>query len=301
MAGFVVCAACGARIKAGRIRCLRCGEELRPLEPAGPQRPSVAGAALKIVTLVVGSSVALLALVATVWQTRREPPPRTAPAVRSARSSSATVHAPPTPGAAAQFEPATALDARRAGTASFGSGDFEAARASYEKAVAKNPNDAEALNGLGQSLVRLGRTADAVTLFERAVAVAPDTWVYRFNLAHAVGQLGQWDRAVDEYRRAVQLFPDDYATQCNLAMALHKKGDEQAAIPEFQKAIALAPSEPTFHISLGLSFEKLGRIADAVREYRVFLAMDPDSPDAPKLKSHVEALTAPNAQPAKPS
>jgi Flp pilus assembly protein TadD len=107
------------------------------------------------------------------------------------------------------------------------------------------------------------------------------------------------DRAIVEYREAVRLFPDDYASQFNLAMTLQAKGDSPAAIPEFQRAITLAPGEPSFHVSLGLSLEKVGRTADAVREYRQFLAMQPTSPDAAKLKAHIEVLSA--APPINPS
>jgi Flp pilus assembly protein TadD len=304
-AGYVICAACGARIKAGRIRCLRCGEELRAREPEAASQPVEerrGGSSGTLLVLGVGGTLAVIGLVAIVSQARTEPTPLTVSRAAQSQPSAPLHGAAQRPSSGiATFEPTTVLDSRRAGTASFATGDFEAARASYQKAVDKNPNDPEALNGLGQSLVRLGRLEEAVAAFERAVASSPDTWTYRFNLARAFGLLGQWDRAIDGYREAIRLFPDDYATQYNLAMALHKKGDERGAVAAFQKAIDLAPSEPTFHISLGVSLEKLGRVADAVREYRVFLEMDPDSPDAPKLKSHIDALTAPQTTPAKPS
>jgi Flp pilus assembly protein TadD len=92
------------------------------------------------------------------------------------------------------------------------------------------------------------------------------------------------------------LFPVDYATQYNLALAFYKKGDANASLLEFDKAIELAPSEPSFHVSLGQALEKLGRVNDAVREYRRFVEMDPLSPEAPKLKAHVETLLATQAQ-----
>src|SRR5262249_8946150 len=95
---------------------------------------------------------------------------------------------------------------------------------------------------------------------------------------------------------AVRLFPADYATQYNLALALYKKGDAGASVPEFDKAIELAPSEPSFHFSLGMALEKLGRVGDAIREYRKFLEMDPLSPEANKLKAHVDSLRTAQAQ-----
>jgi len=296
--GFVVCASCGARIKANRQQCLRCGDPLRPVDQE-PQAPSASGPFRrpKRTALFLGAaaSLAVAGLVAILGQTRPQQPDHVAQAAAMPTSSGAP--SPPRPGdgsptRSAGDEPQTFADVARAGGASFAAGDFGSARAAYEHALEKQPDDPEALNGLGQTLVRLGRAGEAIPRFERAVQLAPDTWTYRFNLARAAGELGQWNRAADEYRAAARMFPDDYATQYNLALALHKKGDEEAAIPEYEKAIALAPGEPSFHISLGVSFEKLGRVADAIREYRVFLQMDPSSADAGPLKTHVDALSA---------
>ncbi len=190
-----------------------------------------------------------------------------------------------------------AVDSHRAGAAAFREGKFEEARAAFEQGLARNPEDAEMLNNLGQTLEQLGRTNEAIARFERAVALVPGRSAYHFNLAHAAGQRGSWDRAVAEYREAVRLSPADSAAQYNLALAIKKQGDEHSAITEFQKAIALAPGEPSFHLSLGRSLEQVGRVADAVKEYRVFLEMAPTAPDAAQLKTHVNSLAERVAKP----
>jgi len=304
MSAYVICAECGARIRSDREHCLRCGEPLRGLEPPAPPLPLHEALGVSELTFRAFSVVASLIVAAGLvwlWQARPQPaideiaqplnpmgvPRKISPPPPSDADpfTAASPSPPPAPAG-------TSLDARRDGGGAFAAGDFASARDFYQTAVDRNPNDAEAHNNLGQALERLGRVADAVTHFERAVALVPDKWAYRFNLAHGVGAAGQWDRAITEYREAVRLFPADYATQYNLALALYKRGDPSAAVPEFEKAIALAPSEPTFHFSLGMTFEKLGRMSEAVREYRRFLEMDPLSPDAAKLNTHIEALTA---------
>jgi Flp pilus assembly protein TadD len=306
--GYLICAECGARIKADREYCLRCGEVLRGVEApmALHEAFGISQGQLQILGIVL--SLAALGGAAAIWEFRPKledemarpadrsvvPKPRAAAPAAPLADTTDTAEASNAPRAA--FEPVTSLDATRVGGGAFTNKDFEAAKAAYEQALQKKPDDAEALNSLGLSLERMGRVGDAVPRFERAATLVPDKWAYRFNLAHAVGQLGQWDRAVTEYREAARIFPTDYATQYNLAMALHKKGDEEAAVPEFQKAIVLAPSEPSFHVSLGISLEKLGRIADAVREYRAFLEMEPSAPEAASLKAHVDALNAQQAR-----
>ena len=291
--GYVICDACGSRVKANRKRCPRCEELLVPRQTGAPAEDGATGSPVAL----VGVAAVVIAIGgASIWMMRsgeadvfpvKSEQGTAAPAAVAPSAVPAPVPMDPQP-----LDRATNRDINRSAGVAFASADFDAARASYEQALQRNPDDPEALNGLGQALVRLGKVSEALGKFERAVQAAPETWAYRFNLAHAVGQLGNWDRAATEYRAAAQLFPTDYATQYNLAMALHKKGDEQAAVPEFRKAIELAPSEPTFRLSLGISLEKLGKISDAIREYQAFLEMAPAAADAAKLKAHVDTLLA---------
>jgi Flp pilus assembly protein TadD len=302
MAGYVICAECGSRIKANREHCLRCGEPLRGLEPPAPPLPMHEALGVSEGVFRVLAAVAALAVVGVavlMWEWRPRPivdevaqplgsiPERkrlTPPSSPPGGSSDAAAVTPP-------LEPTTSADAPRRANGSLTVGDSESAKNDLEKAVEKNPSDHEALNNLGQALVRLGRIAEAVPRFERAVTLAPDKWAYRFNLAHAVGETGQWDRAIKEYRAALKIQPADHATQYNLALAIYKKGDSAAAIPEFERAITLAPTEASVHLSLAMALEKVGRVDDAVREYRRFLELDPVGRDAAKVKEHIELLT----------
>lgn len=294
MAGFIVCAACGARMNANRPRCLRCGEVLTPApRPGGAGRP----VSFQLPLLIGGALIWVVAVAAgvVVWRT---PAPEADDAARPPQPAMASPQSParspsgPAQSAAPGGETAAFIDLGRTAAAAFTTGNFEAARVAYEQAIAQRPDDPETLNNLGQVLVRLDRVNDAVARFERAIELSPEKWAYRFNLARAAGEIGQWGRAAAEYRQAVRLFPTDYASQFNLALALHKNGDEQAAIPEFQKAIQLAPGEPSFHVALATSLEAVGRAADAVTEFRRYLEMAPSAPDAPRVKAHLDALVA---------
>ena len=312
MSGYVVCPSCGSRIKAGRGHCLRCFETL-PVEGA-PEAPQAWFRSLQVsrgATLIAGVVLTLSALLlgVVIWEKATPPADEVArPAVSTARSASS--NASPNPLATAPAQPADTLaasparapilepgfvDATASEATSVATGDAAAARSALEQALAKQPDNAETLNKLGQALVRLGKIDEAIPRFERAAALSPDKWAYHFNLAHAASQLLLWDRAVAEYQRARTLRPGDYATQFDLAMALHKKGEDAAAIAEFEKAVKIAPGEAGGQLSLAICLEKVGRIPDAVRSYRRYLEMEPGSPDSEKLKAHVDALAS--AQP----
>jgi len=291
VADAVICRACGAKIKEGRQRCLRCDAALEAVS-AAPAGGRLAGLGLRRgPMLLAGSLLSLLALSIVVVTSRADQTGAAAAAPAPAATSAPRVRAdPPTPPDSAPGEPRF-LDPRIGGRVAYAQGDYLTAADRYRKAIEANPSDADALNNLAQVLARMGNPADALPFFERAITLYPGVWAYRFNLAHAYGEMGNWKRAVTEYRSAGELFPDDYVTQFNLARALHKQGREQEAIVEYQKAIALAPGEPSFHLSIGLSYERLNRPNDAVESYRRYLELSPEAPDAQQVKDRVQILT----------
>jgi Flp pilus assembly protein TadD len=308
---FVVCPACGTRIKAGREFCLRCFGPLptpdQPLKPPIWESIGLSDNKKQIVAGVVAALVVALGVVIYIT----EPPdvddtprpgamavtPRpAAPAVQPASSTPATSVQPaaaPTSDAtegAAIFTPTQPKPSAPLSEADIAT--LETRRTSYESQLAKTPDDTSLLNDLGLVLDQLGRSADAIPRFERAIQLAPDQPNYHFNLAHAAIAAGLWDQAVTQYREAARLRPQDYVPQFALALTLHRKGDDVAAIPEFQKTLKLSPNDASAHLSLGVSLETVGRVDDAIKEYRRYLAIQPGSPDAERLRSHLQGLEA---------
>ena len=287
-AGFIVCASCGARMKADRERCLRCEKPLvaarKPELPLPTWLKARGGG-----TLIFGA-VGVFALVLigfTVWGSRSSDGDNARPAA----SASASTNTRDSRGAPqVRMLSATSLDIRRNGRPEPSSEELAAARTRYEQALLKTPDDAETLNNLGLTLEQLGQIDDAIARFSRAAQKVTENWAYHFNLAHALSVKQNWDGAISEYRIAAGLFPTDAATHCSLATALQAKGDDAAAIPVFEKAIQLAPGVPTCHRSMALSLEQTGRTADARREYQRYLDLFPSAPDADAVKSHLQSL-----------
>jgi len=304
---FVVCPSCGTRIKAGREFCLRCFEPLptpeRPVQPTIWVSLGLSDTKKQIVAVVAAAlAVGLLAIILTTAPPAIDDTARPAASSIGARPNTpAQVPAVPQPAPAVAasartvpiFEPTPGPRADAPSTPSTADiAALNSKRSADEAELIKRPDDAELQSDLGQVLERLGRPADAIPRFERAIALAPDKARFHSNLAHAAVQLGLWDRAVGEYREAVRLRPDDFTAQYSLALTLHRKGDDGAAIPEFQRAIVLNAGDASAYLSLGISLETVGRVTEAVQAYRRYLAIQPTSPDAERLKAHVQALEA---------
>lgn len=311
MSRAIVCSQCGAKIRAGRERCPRCRAYVSIV------KPDVAAAALAATSrrfqqVTVGILGAFVLLLGALWLVR-DPAPRavTVPAspVDPLAHRRPVKAAGPTTGGGAAAEaaveaegPPPFLEPSGAGTLAYASGNYESALEQYQAAVERNPQDAESLSNLGQVLVRLGRTAEAIPYFERAIQILPNRWAYQFNLARAQGLTGNWDAAIASYRRAQGLFPNDYVTTFNLALALHKKGDEAGASEEYKKAVELNPEDASFRLALATSYDRLKRPAEAAAAYQDYLGLSPTAGDADKVKARIAALTgAPAGRPAAPT
>jgi len=305
--GFITCGACGTRIRANREYCLRCGQPLAPAPETLDWSSLTSGRGLFMLLAVVAVVVAIGVL---IWVNR----PTIEEAVQSstaARQSSVPTPSPP-PAAASRApssevspSPAIAplddpewLDVPRAGTASAAIDDVSL-KERLERALSQNPNDADALNELGQAMMRMNDVSNAAARFGRAVDLAPDRGVYHFNLANALARLAQWDRAVHEYREAIRLSQDDYRLHFDLALALHKMGNDQGAIPEYQTASRMAPTDPNVRLGLAISLEKTGRIPAAQAELQQYLKLAESGSKTEAVKAHLDALAAAPAAPSK--
>jgi tetratricopeptide (TPR) repeat protein len=182
------------------------------------------------------------------------------------------------------------MEPQRAGGVAYASAQYEDALDLYREAVQRHPADAESWSNLGQVLVRLNRSEEAIAAFQRAIALNHDRWAYHFNLGRALGLLNRWEESVQAYERAQRLFPDDYAIAFNLGLALRKKGDHEAAVEQFAKAITLDPQDPTFHLAMAMSYDKLGRKEAAVAAYRKTVDLAPEAPEAPQIRARINAL-----------
>jgi hypothetical protein len=271
-----VCGICSTPVPPERDQCQRCGAPVDEPVVAVPESESDAFAAgdpdgrryaRPMWLAVVAATVVVL-----VVTYGRGAVANAVPAERTVTTTPSEAPASPD-----GVEAADMSDAPTAGAEAYARGDAAAAVEAYSDAVVANPENADALNNLGQSLVRAGKARQAMQYFDRAIAVNGNNWAYHFNRARAHAELAEWGRAVAGYRDADALFPNDYATTFNLAKALHASGDSAGAIREFQ-------------LSYGLALESVGRRAEAAEAYNRYVMGDPNAANVEAVRQRIAAL-----------
>jgi non-specific serine/threonine protein kinase len=116
----------------------------------------------------------------------------------------------------------------------------------------------------GSFLTLRDLTEHAIEIERRALAIDPDLADARMWLGSALLNLGRTDEAIAEIRAAIQLEPDNGQAHQALARAFWVgKGDFASAIPEFERAIELNPDAGYSYLQLGLLLAWEGQYARA--------------------------------------
>jgi Flp pilus assembly protein TadD len=136
-------------------------------------------------------------------------------------------------------------------------------------ALARDPQNLPALQGLAKAYLLTGRPELALAPLDKALARQPNDPKLLLLLALTKDQVGQYGQAQAIYRQAQQLAPDDPAVAVDLALSLALSGDYETAIAEL-RPLAMAPfgtaaERQTLSLLYGLAGDReeaarLGRI-----------------------------------------
>lgn len=165
------------------------------------------------------------------------------------------------PPAKARAAPATRVDrhaSRRAqGYRALQSGDASGAEARFEQILKDNPNDANALGGMGVVRLQQRRFAEARELLERAAA--------------APGNRGKWNQALETAR---------FWALMEEAQAARRAGEPERAERLLEQATKISPREEAAQVAMAdLLFER-GQLKPAEERYRQVISKSPQNVDA---------------------
>ena len=170
----------------------------------------------------------------------------------------------------------------------------------WRATIQANPQSWMAYNNLGIIQLRRGQIAEAIAQFTKALAIDPDYAEAHYNLANALVRSGALDEAIPRYTRAIELNPKIVGAYVNLATILLQRGRAAEAVSKLQAAISIAPQNAGARATLGAALARSGRISEAVEHLRAAAQANPISPDVHndlgnallELGQHEEAIAS---------
>jgi tetratricopeptide (TPR) repeat protein len=135
---------------------------------------------------------------------------------------------------------------------------FDEALASFDRALALRPNDADALNSRGNTLHELERFDEALASFDSALLVKPGDAEVLYNRGVTLRRLERHDEALASYDQTLSVRP-------NLAEATNNRG-KLLSVPHI--------------LAQALEQQRQGHFAEAEQLYTAILAVRPNQFDA---------------------
>ena len=155
----------------------------------------------------------------------------------------------------------------------------------YRLAVARRPAPAAAHAQLGQVLARLGRAPEAERAYAKALAIDPRDEAALNGLGLLAVSRHQYRQAAEIFRRAARLTRSADA-KLNLGIVLSRTGAHREAEAILVDAAKRSPHDPTVRTALGNLYFRTDRCGKALEQHRKALDL---SPGAPRLLMNIGA------------
>jgi arylsulfatase A-like enzyme/Tfp pilus assembly protein PilF len=207
-------------------------------------------------------------------------------------------------------------EALKRGQALANGGNDAAAAAEFRRLVSVNPRMLDAWESLAKSLLKTGRTSEAIDAFASVLTLDPlkpethlalarvfaldgqrakarnhaemaqkrDPAAADELLAELMMDDGRLDDAATHARHSIEMDPARYMSHFVLGVVAEQQGRCDDAIGDFRRAIAAKRTEPNavvrnLHAGLGDCLARTGKDADAETEFQAEISAIPSSPE----------------------
>ncbi len=147
---------------------------------------------------------------------------------------------------------------------------YEEAMAEGERAVALNPNGADAYAHVAMTLHYLGRQEESIALFKKATRLnpMPPNW-YLWSLALTYRLMGQYGESIATVQKALKRNPDDLIAHIVLAGTYSLSGHDDEACAEAAEVLRIDPQFSVEYFAKTLPYKNqadTGLVIDALRK-----------------------------------
>jgi tetratricopeptide (TPR) repeat protein len=164
----------------------------------------------------------------------------------------------------------------RRGLDYFQGGNLEAAQASFEGILAREPRHGPARYRLALIASRRGQNRRAIDLCEQVLATEPNRAEVLVQLARSRLAMGDADRARAAVARAEALPRLSAPVLGTLAQLNAQFGNHERALAQYEQVIKETPGEPSVRFNHAMALRAHGDLARAAAEFKACLALKPD-------------------------
>ena len=166
--------------------------------------------------------------------------------------------------------------------------DFLKAENILKDVLEKNPNDASALDLLGNLYFMKGDIKKSLELYNKAILIAPKYAHTYYDRGSLYLNLEEYDKALKDMDKAVELDPNYTEFRMALGTTLLFLDEINKAEDHLKKAIQLDPTLTTARFYLGVLYLQLEKEELAFQQLSWILENDPDSFEAQKIRAFIE-------------
>ncbi|MDA9403457.1 O-linked N-acetylglucosamine transferase, SPINDLY family protein [Bradyrhizobium sp. CCBAU 45389] len=150
---------------------------------------------------------------------------------------------------------------------------------SYRKALALRPNFAVALSNLGNASVNLD-LQQALECYDKALAIDGNLAEAHNGRGWVLCRLRNYDEAIASLNRALSIKFDYASALANRAIALQELLRFDEAMADCNRAIALAPDDMNGWLGRACVWLQIQQVAEALHDSEKAIALDPDAVQA---------------------
>ena len=128
----------------------------------------------------------------------------------------------------------------------FNQGKRRSAELSFRTALAKDPENGAALNGLGFCLLNSGKASEAKPYFEKCIELDPKAAGAMNGLARCLKEENKVEEAIALWEKMAKKFPGPNAAAVGLATTYLEQGDYAKALSYFEALVKAQPQNKEF-------------------------------------------------------
>jgi tetratricopeptide (TPR) repeat protein len=128
----------------------------------------------------------------------------------------------------------------------------------------------------GLAAVAAGNLTQAIASFDRAIALDPQYFPAYIERGNVKDGMGDFDGAAADYTIAISIDPRSAAAYYNRGTVMSKSGNHQAAVSDYNMAIGIDPQYAQAYMNRGNELDDLGNSAGAIDSYNRALQLKPN-------------------------